>query len=381
MRTTKEKETNRGLPESRAEVVKTGNSGNGWTGEKPKAVDAPPARTLPAAAIQASMSNNWANVSWPDRTRFVSHLCDSLNIPMPLNPFRFIAMKGVTVLYAPAEAFFLIANKSRVSIPIIEEKYDKETQIHQVKIRATQPDGTHVDNIGAIYLGGLTGQERANNIMKCVTKAQRRAIKSKTGLSVADEDDLAYMQKHGVLPAVTVESLPEAAAGALSEPTEDDIHRDELFSYLTTVKNFSVSQAKETIRNHAGKDIGELTAVEAQDVLGELQAEDEAEESYPESPQDSDVSVSGSLEHKTILPPPHEVESPLNGDLDTLSGKASESRQKAVFASVSEYFSKKGEKKPDIKAAQLIRQAIGGGKAWHTLTERDCVTLESLIKA
>lgn len=146
---------------------------------------------LAPAAFRASFSRNFHGVSDADRANYVSALCKVLGIPTPLNPFYFLPVsQTVTVLYAGIEATQLLAESKKLNIEILRKSLDKETNLYTVEIRVTGPSGRFCDNEGIIYLGGVTGKDRANAMMKAITKAQRRSVLSYCGLSITDDDEL-----------------------------------------------------------------------------------------------------------------------------------------------------------------------------------------------
>lgn len=229
----------------------------------------PPAKTLPAAAVKASLEGNWNGVADPDRIAFVKHLCDSLRIPLVQNPFRFIAMKGKTALYAPAEAFELIGKKNAISTPITAEHFDPETSIYTVKVRATEPGGRHTDEMGKMYCGKTNGQDLADMQMKTITKAKRRAIKALMGISVFDEDDLAYMRRHESSEEAPLELVAPEEETQEEPPSEDEEAQNHLMEKLVD-KFGSVEAAEEYAHNEFAKPIKELNATEAVDLEATL---------------------------------------------------------------------------------------------------------------
>lgn len=196
--------------------------------------------------IQASLNKDWKNVDMPTRTRFVARLCNQLNIAPVLNPFRFIDMKGVTVLYAPARATALIGNANKVSTEIRKEIYDEKKQILKIYVRASKPDGTFSDEYAALFLGSNAGEARANLEMKCLTKAKRRAVLALVDLSIPDEDELEYLEKstelnqrygavnRSELSKETVDIAYPTSKPAPVEPTQDvDEARLDLMDLIT----------------------------------------------------------------------------------------------------------------------------------------------------
>lgn len=253
--------------------------------------------SLPRAAVRAQLYNDWQGVSDDDRLKYTLAICKSLNIPTPLNPFRFIVVKTKagpkTVLYSPNEAAQLIAERNRISTPITNKYLDKEQNIYVVEVRASNPSGRHTDNFGAIYVGGMSGPDRANAMMKCVTKAQRRTIFAMTGLSIVDDDQLVEMRREAANAAPAAAVSPPAAAPALPDPDRQEMieARAELFRALTSKGGLFERQpveASKWIQEKAGKSFNTLTAVECEDLVAEASKEMQDEEPREDETEDQE---------------------------------------------------------------------------------------------
>lgn len=233
-------------------------------------------KTLPSSAVRATMSGDWNGVSDADRMRFLKHMCDALSIPLVLNPFKFISMKGKTVLYSTAEAAFSLARKNKMTVKVTEERFDKESQILTVKVTATHPKGEQSDDVGKIYLGGLSGQDRANAEMKAVTKAKRRAIFSALGLSVMDEDEIKHLRNldHNETPQQhnELEDIPQVEE--VKGTDEDQQARFTLFDDAVGENGvFEANTAgfEKFIKDEYGKRLQELNAAECEELGAKLQ--------------------------------------------------------------------------------------------------------------
>lgn len=261
--------------------------------------------SLPRAAVKAQLYNDWTGVNDDDRLKYVLAICKSLNIPTPLNPFRFIKVHNKTVLYAPNEAAQLIAERNRISTPITNKYLDKEQNIYVVEVRASNVTGRHTDNLGAIYVGGMSGPDRANSIMKCVTKAQRRTIFAMTGLSIVDDDQLTEMRREAANGAPAAAISPPSAAPALPDPTRQEMieARAELFRALTGKGGLferDPVQASRWVQDKTGKPFNTLNAVECEDLVAEASnlMKDEGEVEEQQTTQPAQISKPGSIQGK-----------------------------------------------------------------------------------
>ena len=171
---------------------------------------------VPAAAVRAQLHSDWSKVTEDDKLRYAISICKALDIPTPLNPFKFINMKGKTVLYATKEAAELIAERNKISVNVVNKYLDKEQNIYVVEVRALMPHGRTFDNFAALSVAGLSGEARANAMMKTMSKAIRRVVFAAVGLSVMDEAELASSNDGGYAPSPEPETQPET-----EEPMKD----------------------------------------------------------------------------------------------------------------------------------------------------------------
>ena len=330
---------------------------------KPVAIDAPPQKTLPMAAVQASMQNDWSGVAWPERIMFVRQLCDNLNVPLALNPFKFIPMKKkvnqqwktVSVLYAPSEAFSLISRKNRVSTEIRDKRTDEEHQMFIVSGRAQDPEGNFTDEEAEIYVGGLSEQDLANARMKCVTKFKRRAVKSLIGMSILDADDLEAMKKRGEIDSAPI-SIP---AESSTESNEDEEAQDRVFQSLAEKVG---PEAANTISvEKTGKQISQLNAQEVADL--EAAIEDDPELITGETPTEG---------HPPSPPSENKEELPLPSDT-----KATNEMREDLERSFVEYLKKSKVSDPKKIFKETVRKAVG--KDVSALTVGDCEKVRELL--
>ncbi len=243
------------------------------------------------ALVQASLNKDWKAVDQNTRVRFVSRLCEQLKISPVLNPFRFIDMKGVTVLYAPAAATALIANANRISQEILKEVYDKEKQILKIYIRSSQPDGRFTDEYASLYLGSNAGEVRANLEMKCLTKAKRRGVLALVNMSIPDEDEAEYLESASLKNNAT--SIPYSKTSQLQDSVSEkkepvdvvekedvDSARMELMDLVTKGESKKMEVLKKFIADHTeGKNLAELTYDECHSLIAEIESYKKPEQS------------------------------------------------------------------------------------------------------
>lgn len=238
-------------------------------------------KKIPVAIIRAQMNNDWSGVTEPDRVLAVRAICEVLGIPTPMNPFRFIKTKrGNVTMYAGQEAASLIANTYRLSVKITEQVFDKEQNLYRVAVTATFPDGRSVDDMGVVYLGGSTGDDRANAVMKCITKAKRRVTLSACGLSTYEEDEVPVVSSG--LPNDNVNTVNvKLVKYDQSDETSDDRKEAaelmlELYDYLLNKPGpfkGKTQKAKDWIEENGGKSPRQMDASDVMDLIGKAHEE------------------------------------------------------------------------------------------------------------
>jgi len=136
-------------------------------------------------------------------------VCESVGLNPLTQPFAYITLNGKEILYALKGATDQLRQVHHVAITIAAREVVEDTYI--VTARASLPDGRTDESIGAVPLGGLKGEHRANAMMKAETKAKRRVTLSMVGLGMLDESEVES------LPPSATRAAP-ASAPALSVP-------------------------------------------------------------------------------------------------------------------------------------------------------------------
>jgi hypothetical protein len=123
-----------------------------------------------------------------ERLLYYKTLCESLGLNPLTRPFEYITLSGRLTLYARRDATDQLRRLHQVSITIVSR--ERLDDIYVVTARATLPDGRCDEATGAVCIAGLSGEQLANAIMKCETKAKRRVTLSIVGLGILDESEL-----------------------------------------------------------------------------------------------------------------------------------------------------------------------------------------------
>lgn len=129
-----------------------------------------------------------SRLSPEQRVRVYNHTCSSLGLNPLTKPFMYVVLNGKMQLYARKDCTDQLRGLHKIAIAITDRRIDDD--IYIVTARATMPDGRQDEDVGAVPIGSLKGEARANAMMKAHTKAKRRATLSVVGLGVLDESEL-----------------------------------------------------------------------------------------------------------------------------------------------------------------------------------------------
>ncbi len=121
------------------------------------------------------------------RVMYYAKVCESLGLNPLTKPFEFITLNGKLTLYAKRDATDQLRKLNHVSVVIISRSMVNDLLV--VTAQATLPDGRKDESIGAVFIGGLKGDNLANAMMKAETKAKRRVTLSICGLGLLDETE------------------------------------------------------------------------------------------------------------------------------------------------------------------------------------------------
>jgi hypothetical protein len=115
--------------------------------------------------------------------------CDALGLDVRATPFELINFKGKTQLYPKKEAAEQLRRINGISTKIVEEVIT-EQGILRVRIEGRDKLGREDEEVAALFVKGMSGQDLADAMMKVITKAKRRLTLSMCGLGqMADIDD------------------------------------------------------------------------------------------------------------------------------------------------------------------------------------------------
>lgn len=155
-----------------------------------------------------------AKISPDERKFYVRHKADAYGLNHLLEPFALLMLDNKLTLYVTRAGTDQIRRKENISVRIVSR--EEHDGMYIVTCQATTPEGRTDEAVGAVPLvqpvgewktdartgrryfvadptgavRGLDPKDRANAIMKCETKAKRRATISIAGLGMLDESEL-----------------------------------------------------------------------------------------------------------------------------------------------------------------------------------------------
>jgi len=128
------------------------------------------------------------------KVNYYNSLCARVGLDPATQPFKLLKLKGKEVMYADKGATQQLSQIHKISHDVVSREKDEDT--YTVTIRASLPDGRFTVEDGSVSLfDNDSGQPYkreglANQKMKAMTKAKRRAVLALIGLGMIDESEL-----------------------------------------------------------------------------------------------------------------------------------------------------------------------------------------------
>lgn len=163
-----------------------------------------------------------------DRVSYYKQVCESAGLNPLTKPFEYITLNSKLTLYALRGATDQLRKVHGVSVEIKAREVVEEVYV----VTAQAKMGDRMDeSIGAVPIGNLKGEARANAMMKAETKAKRRVTLSICGLGMLDETEVATIPTASdtFVDKDTGEIRPKItpSAGVKAQLTEPQIRRIE----------------------------------------------------------------------------------------------------------------------------------------------------------
>ena len=137
---------------------------------------------------QVVMQGDLSKLNPTQRVLYYRKVCESSGLNPFTRPFDYIMLNGKLTLYAKKDATEQLRKLNGISIEKLEHKLVDDLYI--VTASARSKDGRTDESIGAVTIGNLKGDAKANAIMKAETKAKRRVTLSISGMGWTDESEI-----------------------------------------------------------------------------------------------------------------------------------------------------------------------------------------------
>jgi hypothetical protein len=193
-----------------------------------------PQKIPPAADIMEAvlLKGDLNKLTSDERVQYYNAVCHSLGLNPLTRPLEYITLQGKGVLYARRDCADQLRKLNGISIAIVSQ--DMSDDLLTVHVRATDKHGRADEDLGAVsfvypvrykdskgewrahpHAGKtLMYEDRANAILKCITKAKRRVTLSISGLGFLDETEVAVAEPFRPTPPAPNVMLMDPAPSA-----------------------------------------------------------------------------------------------------------------------------------------------------------------------
>lgn len=194
---------------------------------------APEGQNLAAAVV---VRGDLSGLNDTQLKAYYVELCHSLDLNPATQPFSLLTLNGKKMFYANKSCSDQLRKRDCVSVTIVSREHVDDLLV--VTARATLPNGRTDESVGALPLGKLQGEARANAIMKCETKAKRRVTLSICGLGMLDESEVEgamATERHHAPPQLSQVNPHTEPDEKPDAPEDSDVART-LLSALEGIK-------------------------------------------------------------------------------------------------------------------------------------------------
>jgi hypothetical protein len=200
---------------------------------------------IEAGAIERVLiGGDLAALKTDERVSYYSRVCESLGLNPLTQPFAYLNLSGKLILYARKDAAEQLRQLRAVSLRIVSRELIDGMYIVtcHAEVRGRTDEAT-----GVVDLSRVSGEAKANAMMKAETKAKRRVTLSICGLGLMDEtevDSVPGARKVSVEDAHSgklLNAAPEPAPQAKLDPRPIP---DELFDAVTKLRAGDASVIK-----------------------------------------------------------------------------------------------------------------------------------------
>jgi hypothetical protein len=137
---------------------------------------------------QVMIAGDLSQLNADQKVSYYRSVCDSMGLNPLTQPFAYIKLNGKLTLYAKRDAADQLRKIHGISI----DKPEVEITDGLVIVTVTGHDktGRADSDLGVVSIGNLQGEQKANAILKAITKGKRRLTLSIVGLGWLDETEV-----------------------------------------------------------------------------------------------------------------------------------------------------------------------------------------------
>lgn len=196
---------------------------------------------------QVVIKGDLSKLSPEQRAQYYTEVCRSVGLNPLTKPFEYITLNGKLTLYALRNCTDQLRAIHKISVVDMSETERDGVCIVTCKVQ--NAEGRTDMAKGAVHLANLKGEALANAIMKCETKAKRRATLSICGLSLLDETEVEDIPRRDNPHVNRPEDIVDV-------PAEDD--PDRVPPPINPTPALTKKDAR-PIANKLGKELAEFT--------------------------------------------------------------------------------------------------------------------------
>lgn len=138
--------------------------------------------------MQKVLTGDLRTLTPTERVEYYNHVCESVGLNPLTKPFDYITLNGKVQLYAKKDATDQLRAVNNISVKILER--ESRDGLYIVVAQAIDKTGRIDESLAAVTTQNFKGDQLANALMKCETKAKRRVTLSIVGLGWLDETEL-----------------------------------------------------------------------------------------------------------------------------------------------------------------------------------------------
>lgn len=163
--------------------------------------------TTESAIAKVILHKDLGKLTDIERVQYNTALCRVLGLEPLTNPIDYLSAKGGKLVpYINATGIAQLRRIHGVSTQITRRELDKEKN-YTVTAIAKDSTGRQEESVAIIFLGTTHGQSKADLMMKCCTKAKRRATLALIGLPTADGENIKKSSVYDPPPDVVLDDI------------------------------------------------------------------------------------------------------------------------------------------------------------------------------